>query len=75
MSNQMQWHVKKKGDLLCDVCGCDNVRAGVKHRALTADEGFSYRALWVKCISVCFGTDVSIEPIRSKEAIKSGAGL
>lgn len=74
-SEQMEWHTKPKGWKVCPTCGCDNVRAGVQHRALAAEESWQYRALWVKCISVCFGTDHSVERIRSKEATHTGVGL
>jgi hypothetical protein len=72
--NQFELHLKPTGWKVCPVCGCENVRAGVKHRALTAHESWEQRALWVKRIKVCFGTDFSIEPIRdkTKRARKNG---
>ena len=48
LSSQMQWHTKPVGWKVCPVCGCEKVRAGTQHRALTADEGWQYRALWVE---------------------------
>jgi hypothetical protein len=64
---QFTWHEKPKGWKVCPICGCDNVRAGVVHRALTAPESWDWKVLWVKRISVCFGTDISIEPIQAKQ--------
>jgi len=66
VQNQFEWHVKPNGWKVCPICGCDNVRAGVKHRALIASEQWQQRALWEKRIKVAFGMDFSIEAIRSK---------
>jgi PHP family Zn ribbon phosphoesterase len=54
---QMQWH-KKPNSGLCVVCGCGGaLRKGVMHRAYTASEAATYRAPYVKMISVAFGQD------------------
>lgn len=68
MNEQTTWHKKPVGELICPICGCDNVRAGVEHRATMFGENWAIRSdnqscLWIKRISVCFGTDHSIEPI------------
>ena len=39
------------------MCGCPTKRLKASHRALTADESWVLRALWVKRVKVCFGTD------------------
>lgn len=65
-TEQMKWHRKPKGALLCPVCGCDNVRAGVLHRALAFGQARLRGALWEKRVKVCFGLDTSVEGIRPK---------
>lgn len=64
--NQFAMHVKPKGWRVCPICGCDNIRAGVSHRALIAEDTWLWKAMWVKSVSVCFGTDTAIEPIKAK---------
>jgi len=66
LSEQFAWHTKSRGDLVCPICGCDNVRAGVKHRALPFPDNIDYGCTYVKSIKVCFGTDSSIERILPK---------
>ena len=63
---QFNWHRKPSGwsGAPCPVCGCESRRLKAEHRALRAEEAWEYRALWVKRIKVCFGTDSSIEAIR-----------
>lgn len=66
--SQFDWHAKPTGWKVCPHCGCENVRAGVQHRALPAQESWQARALWEKKIKVAFGMDTSIEPIRARGA-------
>jgi len=58
-SPQFQFHRKPAGwaGAPCPVCGCPTKRLKASHRALTADESWVLRALWVKRVKVCFGTD------------------
>lgn len=52
-----EYHKKPTGELICPICGTDNVRAGVKHRALKADEIHQYGARYEKIIKTSFGAD------------------
>lgn len=61
--NQFEWHKKPNGWKVCPQCGCENIRAGTLHRATTADEGWTMRALWIKRITACFGTTITTEAI------------
>lgn len=62
--NQFEWHKKPLGWKVCPQCGCEKVRAGVWHRATTFSENADWGSMWIKKISVCFGTDWSIEAIK-----------
>ena len=57
---EYDWHTKQTGDPICYTCGCDTIRAGVRHRRTVHGEGYE------KIIKVCFGTDSSIEVIKPK---------
>ena len=61
---RFQWHVKPVGNKACPLCGCPNVRAGVRHRQVEGEV-----AQYEKIIKVCFGTDTSIEVIKPKHYV------
>ena len=59
---KFQWHVKPVGNKACPLCGCNNVRSGVRHRQREGEV-----VQYEKIIKVCFGTDTSIEVIKPKK--------
>ena len=58
-ASQFEYHTKPAGwnGAPCPICGCPTKRLKAQHRALTADESWAMRALWIKRVKVCFGTD------------------
>lgn len=61
-----KFHLKPSGwtGAPCPICGCQTKNLRAKHRALKADEAWSYGAPFIKRVKVAFGTDWSDELLR-----------